>query len=286
MSTIKSKITNVLKIVPGTAKLIVLLDYMERFLLPTEYCIKEVTNEIMRVLSPQDMINLQNRYASWIREHHITYAAVLNGREDMMVFYDMYVDKNTLVMPAIKSGNKEIFKRVFTDTMEMIEQMVTSGNKKPKFDIKKNIWMWLDSIMVLGNYNALEIMLPRVKSIIADAHPTRITKFLVKAPMAALNELKRILEFNNISTGEQNTQGEQMPNYYLSAACAHNMVDVFDGASDEQLRYVDPLYIGKSVNKKLLERYLTLHHGDVMITMPYGEVINIRVHLLGGALES
>ncbi|SME65015.1 Hypothetical protein FSTVST1_318 [Faustovirus ST1] len=292
MSTINSKITNVLKIIPNTAKLIVLLDYMERFLLPTEYCIKEVTNEIMRVLNPQDMINLQNRYMSWIREHHITYAAVLNGREDMMVFYDMYVDKNTLVMPAIKSGNKEIFKRVFTDTMEMIERMVTSGNKKPKFDIKKNIWMWLDSIMVLGNYNALEIMLPRVKSIIADAHPSRITKFLVKAPMAALNELRRVLEFNNISTTGQNAQVEQveqveqMPNYYLSAACAHNMVDVFGEASDDQLRYVDPFYIGKSVNKKLLERYLTLHNGDIMITMPYGEVINIRVHLLGGALES
>ncbi|QJX73119.1 hypothetical protein F-VV57_0358 [Faustovirus] len=288
MSTIKLNQSNVestrliqsLAQTPETAHIVAIINYMERAYLPQDYCVKIIVAEIMKSLSLADMLKLKTRYSNWIKEHHITYAAVLSGRNDMLIYYDRYVEKQSLVAPSIKSGNCQMFTKVFNDTMAMFENMVVNGSvPKEKINIKKNVWSWIDATVSSGNYQALAVILPRVKSIIADATAARLTRFFRKTPADALKQVAKTLTDNGF---DLNT----VPRDYLQMACVHGFDDVIAQYADELIA-VNPVFIGMSANIKLFEQYLSLHDTTIdAIIMPSGSVVHLSSNIINGALES
>jgi hypothetical protein len=278
-----AKMSRILAQSPDNSKLMLIMDYMEKSWLPRDYCVKAIVSEIMKSLSLGDMLKLKQRYSNWIKEHHITYAAVLNNRMDMMIYYEAYVEKQTLVTPAIKSGNREMFAKVFTDTMNMFESKVIDNTlQKDKVNIKKNVWSWIDATVAAGNYEALAIILPRVKSIIAGVEPSRVTRFMKKTPVDKLRQVACVLEACGIDLSA-------IPNNYLQSACVYSLSDVIDKYADS-LSTVHPDYIGMSADKQLMDRYLELFDDNVdSVLVPHpngGILIPLASNLIGGALST
>jgi hypothetical protein len=273
-SNVAIKLSDVLAIVPNTARLMTVLKFMEKSLLPTEYCIKEVTNELMKTATPQHVINIHQRYANWIQKHHITYAAVLNNREDLMMYYDEYIDKNTLVHPAIRSGNKSIFKRVFNDTMGLLDKLGDQDdeNKKHKINIKQNLTSWLESVMSAGSYDILEIMLPKAKLILPDVGDM-LTRRLIDVPKKSLVKIMNTIHAHGVFDPTKGTI------HYHNAAIMRNLRHIVDNLSLQQLSVVDPKCVGRSLNKTILDRYLPL-------IMSYTDHTILISLLLNGALQS
>ncbi|QKE50454.1 hypothetical protein F-VV10_0334 [Faustovirus] len=265
---------------PENTKLITLLNFMERSYMTHDYCVKSVVTEIMKSLSLSDMLKLKHRYSNWIKEHHITYAAVLNGRADMLIYYDAYVEKQTLVSPAIKSGDVIMLTKVFTDAMNMFELMVTENSlPKEKINIKKLIWSWIDSSVASGNYQALKVMLPRVKSIVAGVGADRITRFLKKTPVDLIKSTVQVIKENDVDLDAE-------PANYLHCACVYGFDDVIESFNN-LLGSVNPITIGMSANITLLDRYLALLNNDTdAVILPNGNVMQLSVSIIGGALET